>query len=518
MFSKNSTTMKYLYALCFFLSTVSLAIGQGNGPLDTTFANNGEFSISYGNSNEAMSGVALLDDGRIISAGASEISWKEGVRVAMLLPDGNLDVSFGTDGVLELPESDFGYNYSVYAFAVPDGDIMIITGGLSSGFSDRAVVWKFSSDGVFDLDFGTDGILTIPEFSLYWFSMTPFMDADGKIYITGIDNEHPLDAPGLALIDPNGAVDFDFALEARFLLQGEYLSAHWKMRRMMDGGWMLFGYCYDADLNRHFRMVMATGEGEIDSGFGNDGLLTNDIPFSDVMGLNDGSVLILNSDVSGDLFRLTPQGNLDLEFGNAGYVDLPSEFDYQRLHRDLDGNILVWGSNSEQDDFRYFFSRLDSSGIPYSENSGSPDGEILRFLYPPSLGQLVNQPDGKILLSSRSPINEVPGVKAYIARIDPQLIVGIQTSDNEANTLLVSPNPCIVGERITLEGPTNWAHEAGSVKLYSMVSGQWIDVRHFIDSDINKLSFDLPEFSGGVYFIQVETTDKVMQVRLVVVD
>ncbi|MFN8777104.1 MAG: hypothetical protein ACK5XV_10090 [Flavobacteriales bacterium] len=512
--------MKTFVALILFAVVAGRSAGQGINPLDVIFANQGEFSISFGSSNEVMSGAALLPDGRIICAGSAELN-TDGVHVAMLHPDGTLDDTFGDSGIIQLPESVKSMNHPVNAFTAPDGDVIVVTGGwMGSPSTEYANAWKFGPDGTLDSDYGINGMVTIPEFSLFWWFMRPTADEDGRVYIPGEHYDHPLEAPGLAVIEPDGTVDFDFALEARLLLKGEFAWVSWRMVRLMDDGWILFGTAESESDPPQYRMVRALADGTVDESFGIDGLLQSETGFGDVIGLSDGSLLLTQGSSLGDIKRLTAQGDPDITFGSAGVVDLPGEFGYYRLHRHWDGTLSAWGTRMEPGDpvHQYFFSRLDEAGYPMNDQMDYPDGVIDRFLYPPSFGQLVNQPDGKILLSGRSPINAVPGVKAYLARIDPSLTVGIASPELSPVSARVYPNPCQSGDAIILQLQDVPVHAIQTVKLYSLASGAREEVHAFAGPSGADPKWILPECASGVYLLEVITGKAIYQSRVVVMN
>jgi uncharacterized delta-60 repeat protein len=515
--------MKTLVALILFAVVAGRSAGQGINPLDVTFANEGEFSISFGSSNEVMSGVALLPDGRIICAGSAASNSTTGVRVAMLHPDGTLDVTFGNDGVIQLPESGSIGNYSVHAFTDPDEDIYIVTGGYSGWpTAEYAYIWKLGPDGSLDTEYGNNGVLTIPEFSLYWFEMRATADEEGRLYIPGLHYEHPLGAPGLAVIDPNGIVDFDFALEARMLLKGPYWNVAWRLVPLMDNGWILIGRVQDEWGSLRYRLVKALSDGSVDENFGINGLLESETVIGDVIGLSDGSLLLTQTNDLGDIKRITSQGEPDITFGAAGVVDLPGAYNYYRLHRHVDGTLSAWGTRFELGDpvQQYFFSRLDELGYPFSDQSEVPDAVVDRFLYPPSLGQMVNQPDGKILLSSLSSdiVEPGSGIKTYLARIDPSLTVGIASPEVSPVSTRVYPNPCQSGDAIILQLPGDAVHAIQTVKLYSLASGAREEVHAFAGPSGADPKLILPECATGVYLLEIITGKAIYQSRVVVMN
>ncbi|MEL6809735.1 MAG: T9SS type A sorting domain-containing protein [Bacteroidota bacterium] len=123
-----------------------------NGQLDTSFGDNGVVSTDFGV--DYLSAIAVLPDGKILAGGWSEQGGSTFVMLTKYLPNGDLDNSFGTDGIV----TTYLHSISSIVFPfmeLPDGKVLVAGRG-TNGF---LTFHRYLSNGTLDPDFGTDGIL-----------------------------------------------------------------------------------------------------------------------------------------------------------------------------------------------------------------------------------------------------------------------------------------------------------------------------------------------------------------------
>lgn len=142
-------------------SDFSIVKYDSAGELDLTFGTDGQvlanISVTDGvSSNDNGSDIAFQSDGKIIVAGM--IYDESGAfAVARFTASGVLDMSFGTDGVVYTETAAWS---ECTALAIQSNDKIIITGYASyEEFNDEFVVMRYTADGELDETFGTDGII-----------------------------------------------------------------------------------------------------------------------------------------------------------------------------------------------------------------------------------------------------------------------------------------------------------------------------------------------------------------------
>jgi uncharacterized delta-60 repeat protein len=128
-----------------------------DGRLDPSFGSGGIVLDQFGPNGQflGLSAVAAGPAGSIISAGLTEL----GYGVARLRPDGSFDTSFGSGGVGEV---DPGYATEVNRVAVaPDGKILVAgrVNDVQHASGGYALV-RFNADGSLDRSFGSNGVIS----------------------------------------------------------------------------------------------------------------------------------------------------------------------------------------------------------------------------------------------------------------------------------------------------------------------------------------------------------------------
>jgi uncharacterized delta-60 repeat protein len=172
-----------------------------DGSLDPTFGTGGIVTTPVGGGDSEAYGVALQPDGKIVAGGVATDSNGNSSALVRYLPDGSLDTTFGTDGVVVVTEA--GENGFAAIARQPDGKILGV--GQSS-----SAVWpwattpltRFNSDGALDSSFGNGGVSDAPTGPAAALALQP----DGKIVVVG----EKANAFLISRIDPNGTADPSF--------------------------------------------------------------------------------------------------------------------------------------------------------------------------------------------------------------------------------------------------------------------------------------------------------------------
>jgi uncharacterized delta-60 repeat protein len=141
------------------INTIDVGVARylPNGDLDTTFNGTGTVRTDFGGF-ERPTALAIQQDGRIVVAGHAVTNDSFGF-VARYLSSGNLDRSFGGDGLV-LIESGEADEVSAIGLQV-DGKIVVAGTSFSDAVPTVGILARLRSDGTPDTDFGDGGILRI---------------------------------------------------------------------------------------------------------------------------------------------------------------------------------------------------------------------------------------------------------------------------------------------------------------------------------------------------------------------
>ncbi len=127
-----------------------------DGSLDPSFGAAGIATTNLGGRSDFSFAVALQPDGKFVVVGRTDVGATDDIAVARYNPNGTLDSSFGTGGVVV---SDLGSDDEAYAVALqPDGKI-VVAGDTGLFRSNDAVVARYLPDGTPDATFGTNGVV-----------------------------------------------------------------------------------------------------------------------------------------------------------------------------------------------------------------------------------------------------------------------------------------------------------------------------------------------------------------------
>jgi uncharacterized delta-60 repeat protein len=266
---------------CLLLVTSGAAFPphSGAGALDVSFGVDGRVTTQIGPANDTADAVAVQRDGRIVVAGSSYNGADYDFAVVRYRPDGALDRTFGSGGIVTTDIA--GTDDEVRAIAVqPDGKIVVAGYAAERGYTgvnvepDDESAWalvRYTRDGRLDPTFGTGGKVTSAPRPWLNGAYGLAVQRDGRIVVSGFSSN---------------AVDLDFAL-AR----------------------------YHAD-------------GSLDSTFGNGGFVISAFSHGNEIanGLalqRDGKILVAGPSSPGDVYevavaRYLPTGALDRTFGRRG--------------------------------------------------------------------------------------------------------------------------------------------------------------------------------------------------------
>lgn len=359
-------------ALASLLGILAVVPAQAApGDLDPSFGIGGKVVTDLGSEGwignaEAAIGIAVYppdssQNGKIVATGYTRASdGSLNFAVARYNPDGSLDTTFGSGGIVV---TDFGH-MSVARDVIIQGDDRIVAAGsiLLSGSgpptrNDFALA-RYTSDGQLDPTFGGDGMVT-----------TDFASSS---------------------MDDAGSLD----------LQG-------------DGKIVVAGRS-----STQFGIARYNSDGSLDSGFGSGGKVTTDFPVSagasGVAIQDDGNIVAIGVTVHGSssdsnwaLVRYLPNGLPDPRFGVAGKVvtDMGSIWDVATdVAIDGEGRIVGagWsygpgaGSGSE---VKFALARYTTNGI--LDIGFGELGTVLSDIGPGNdhIHGLAVQPDGKMVVA-----------------------------------------------------------------------------------------------------------------------
>lgn len=162
---------------------------KANGTPDETFSGDGfQQIVAPGFDNYLIFGAAIQQDGRIVVSGVcNDAAGNFGACITRMMPDGTLDASFNTDGILVHTIGAAPTGIGTTGVLIQPDNKIIAAGTCSSLTSTDACIMRVTSSGQLDTTFGTSGVATIntapgTNDELLW-SIAPSLD--GGIAVAG---------------------------------------------------------------------------------------------------------------------------------------------------------------------------------------------------------------------------------------------------------------------------------------------------------------------------------------------
>jgi uncharacterized delta-60 repeat protein len=312
-------------------TSCNVSIGRFNvdGSIDTSFGTNGfVFNsicsvFSAGNSYYSLDMVIQPDD-KIVIMGLIQNNSGNAYWVARLLPDGALDSSFSGDGYRDLSFGtiqDRGQCINLQA----DGKILV--GGTSGNTGEFFTLARLLPNGDLDPSFGSNGVVQTAFSTAQSFANCIAVQQDGKIILGGYTINAPF-ARDFAMIRylADGTIDSSFGVNGKVVTTVNTSFSDYIDKIVFDAqGRILVSGCTSFEVNYKLAMARYTSNGALDTSFGNNGIVVSNYSsrYSDVALQVDGKIILVGG-YDADVFtvlRYLSNGTLDSSFGNNGFVD-----------------------------------------------------------------------------------------------------------------------------------------------------------------------------------------------------
>lgn len=371
----------FIIAFTLLLTLANIVNAQAPGDLDITFNNNGVVTYTTGLWVDGGYGLALQEDGKILSTGCSTHidNGKCDVTVVRFNSDGSVDTDFNGTGVVTTPVT-IGINGgSSIAVQPSDGKIVVAGVGIEAQGvytqppfpSNDFILVRYETDGSLDLSLKGTGFLTtsISEWD-DWGNAVAIQPNDGKIVVAG-EGGRNLDDRYIAVVRYNedGNLDLDFSDDGIVTTPVGNNSTATSVALQTDDKIVVAGYYQDGD--DYFVVARYTITGTLDTEFNGTGLVTGTIQ-GEAYGVAiqpDGKIVVAGSGDGFIVARYLTDGDLDTSFGAAGTgivtTSISSASDGARaVALQDDGKIVVAGySNSVVSNSDFTVVRYTSDGV-----------------------------------------------------------------------------------------------------------------------------------------------------------
>ncbi len=491
----------------FFVLTSFLAFSQA-GTLDNSFGNNGIVIYNYGAGfHDFTNDVHVYDDGSILVVGGflDNVAYNSTGNFQKFLPDGSIDVSWGTNGMVTFQ---YGVSTIPYSMIVlPDGKILI-SGVMFYAADAEFFAARFNPDGTPDMTFNGTGV---------WIGSYPdnvemscnamALQQDGKIILAG-RNGVVFSTLLFYRLNSDGTLDTGFGTngytEINSATQNESVDG---VGLLSDGTIIGVGYTHLGDpwYGEFATMIKLEADGNPYPGFGTNGVLIPSV-FDDYSKALDCTIVndsVIISATYGDpnvsedlaITRLDQNGNSDSGFGNNGISILDiDQLTYGETIFYGDDNKYYIGGSSGQGGIGasrdFFLARYNYNGSIDATFAGNgyvktAVGTAWDHAYGLDMG-----PDGKIVLAGFTAWGTTGDNDRALARYLNDFAPSLT-----ANFTSESTTTC-EGESI----------QFNDLSLGTVVSWNW----SFPGGDPSTSTLQNPEIlynTAGVYDVELEVSD-----------
>jgi uncharacterized delta-60 repeat protein len=308
-----------------------------NGSLDPSFGTTGKVTTAIGPKQDEAYAVALQPDGKIVVAGRIFNGTNFDFALLRYHPNGSLDNSFHTTGIVTTaigPNNDEAYAVTIQA----DGKI-VVAGHADNGTNADFALLRYLPDGTLDGSFGSAGIVRTDFGTHDDKAMAMALQTDGKIVVAGWSFNGANEDFALARYQSDGTLDPAFHNDGRqttdFTVSPKTYQDYGRALLIQpDGMIVVAGYSDISMAKKIISLARYETNGDMDNGFGVGGKVTvslNIVGIGDVAHAvalqTDGKIVVAGSvhiavyeNFDFALLRLTSDGKLDQSFGNGGKV------------------------------------------------------------------------------------------------------------------------------------------------------------------------------------------------------
>ncbi len=291
-----------------------------NGSLDNTFDSDGKVTTPIGSSNDEGAAIAIQADGKILVAGNSNNGSYDVFTVVRYNTNGSLDNTFDLDGKVTTAIGS-GPNRA-FSIAIQSDGKIVLAGESNNVSSYLFALARYNPNGSLDNTFDTDGIVTAAILTYNNHANAVAIQNDGKIVVAGFTSNSVSADYDIALLrfNPNGSLDTAFDTDGKVTTSlGTSLDYGNSVAIQSDGKIVVGGMAWG--IEKDFALVRYNTNGSLDNTFDTDGIVTTPIgnPDDEVTSIalqTDGKIVVVGySSVGSNLDFAIARYNNDASVG-----------------------------------------------------------------------------------------------------------------------------------------------------------------------------------------------------------
>ncbi|MCK4569702.1 MAG: T9SS type A sorting domain-containing protein [Bacteroidales bacterium] len=527
--------MKKLSLLLLSMISTFFLISQTPGTLDLSFGNNGIILTDVGGVDNGCRASAIQADGKIVLGGFAYDGSNNNFSFIRYLPDGTLDNTFGSGGIMTVSFSGSGDELRDIAIQA-DGKIVAVGYTDSGGSGSKMVLMRLNTDGSLDNTFSIDGTVII-EFGSGTdsYGMSLDLQDDGKIVAAGYLFDVADDIQSaLCRLNPDGSLDNSFGTNG-IIIHDILSKDNFINNVVLQGEKIIIGGLSYIDGDEVFvTLSRFHSDGLLDMSFGVNGnveiMMPIDTwilsPVGDMCLDNEGRIIYACyvTGIAGDhmavLRFLESNGYPDNSFGDYGMTVTPIEGNTvaHAVTTQYDNKVIAGGYQWIEDHADFAMVRYMEDGTPDITFGTEGTGVVITNAsgggtYPDNRIYSLNmQADGKIIAAGPGH-SLTGGVDFALARYHSGLNVSIETQEFSDINICINPNPVTDKAIISFN-----LKEPGIVKAEVLNTSGIIVAKitnEFYPAGEHQLHWDGNGLTAGVYIIKMAAGDMIYTKKVV---
>lgn len=515
--------MRTLLTIVFILLTCSFSYSQ-DGVFDNTFSIDGVKLFSSENQNTRGSNILHLLDGSILIAANKDFNGVSNNRtffISKLLPNGDVDTSFGINGQFSIASVPNGFAF-FYTMILQDNRILFLC-----TIDSNITMGRINQNGTYDTTFGDNGTVSFVK------ATKIALKNDGKIIAIGQYYEGNTTSYSQSVYSYDGVLDTSVGING--VVQTDITPYRFDMSNSVqvqaDNKTIVVGASYETLTQRNAVIARFNEDGSLDNNFGTNGVILTQIGvapghaiYNEVSIQDNGKIVVCgNMEYSSGpggfggtkptVVRYNNDGTLDNEFGNNGKVILNTTLNANDVVYALkiqpDGKIIIGGSVGSFPSIQSYFylTRLDTSGN--IDTTFGINGAFLTNFSTSETNYLYDidlQENGKILAIGASLNATTQNSDAVVCRLKNDSLLN-SVDFNTGNDILVYPNP--TKDNLFISG----IDSDSKIEIYNY-NGQRCNYSNKSISS-KEIKIDIQNLPNGIYLLSITKNSKTKYEKII---
>jgi uncharacterized delta-60 repeat protein len=274
----------------------ALARFDTTGALDLTFNSTGKVSTAIGSASDVAHAVAIQTDQKIVVVGYSNNGTNYDIALTRYNTNGALDATFGSGGKVVTPVG--SYDDDVYGLVIQPNGKIVVAGYSFNGTTNQGVLARYLPGGTLDNTFGTNGIVLLPNGGQWdnFFSLA--RQSDGKLVCGGYHSPATTNRNFTILrFDTTGVLDPTFS--GNGVVQTDFYGNDDEAYGVVvqpNGQIVAAGYAINGTA-KNFALTRYNANGTVDNTFGSSGIVTTPLGNPNAYGISlalqtDGKIVV----------------------------------------------------------------------------------------------------------------------------------------------------------------------------------------------------------------------------------